>query len=91
METGSESKPTVLVTGRFGVFAHYEKNASWEAVKLLEMDDVNLVKYEIPVAYDFVDENIPQLWQKHKPEMHLLFNALELSNETQMVTIAGVV
>lgn len=65
-------KPVVVITG-FGPFGIHRKNASWEAVKLLphmnveEECDVSLVVAEIPVAYDEVDQLVPELWQKHKP------------------------
>jgi pyroglutamyl-peptidase len=64
----TQNKPTVLVTG-FGPFRHYRVNASWEAVKLLEMDDVNLVKREVPVSYEEVDRVIPKLWEEYNPTL----------------------
>lgn len=44
-------------------------NASWEAVKLLELDGVKLIKHEIPVAYDSVDGMVPELWNQHNPDV----------------------
>ncbi|KAI1301506.1 Pyroglutamyl-peptidase 1 [Halotydeus destructor] len=59
-------KPTVIVTG-FGPFRSYVTNASWESVKLVEIDDVNLIKQEIEVAYEAVDKCLDHLWTKYEP------------------------
>ncbi|RWS31229.1 hypothetical protein B4U80_07139 [Leptotrombidium deliense] len=72
MDEMKKEKPTVLLTG-FGPFRDYKVNSSWEAVKLVHMDNVNLVKEEIPVVYNYVDEFIPKLWQKHKPTVNIRF------------------
>lgn len=64
----NSSQVSVIFTG-FGPFkGHEEKNASWEAVKLLP--DEILVdgikhqtrKIEIAVTYEKVDMIIPELW-----------------------------
>lgn len=67
-------KPIVLVTG-FGPFVNRPVNASWEAVKLLNKNDIEkkhkieLVQLELPVNYENVDEFIPALWQTHEPKV----------------------
>lgn len=65
-------KPIVLVTG-FGPFLNHPVNASWEAVKLINKEEienkhnVELVLLEIPVTYENVDEFVPALWETHSP------------------------
>lgn len=61
---------TILVTG-FGPFRNHHINASWEAVRLLPdaIDDLKLVKVEIPVLYDNVETKIPALWKELEPEV----------------------
>lgn len=67
-----DKRPIIVVTG-FGPFGIHSKNASWEAVSLLphmnleEEFDVTLVTNEIPVAYDEVNEKVPELWEKYNP------------------------
>lgn len=67
-------KPIVLVTG-FGPFADHPVNASWEAVKLMNKDEIEkklnieLVQLEIPVTYENVDEFVPALWETHSPKV----------------------
>jgi hypothetical protein len=67
-------KDVVLVTG-FGPFGEHKTNASWESVKLLSATDIEkelgiqLVTMEIPVEYNFVQQNIPALWDAYKPQV----------------------
>lgn len=67
-------KPIVLVTG-FGPFLNHPVNASWEAVKLMNKDEiekkhnVELVQLEIPVTYENVDEFVPAIWETHTPKV----------------------
>lgn len=67
-------KPIVLVTG-FGPFLNHPVNASWEAVKLMNKEEiekkhnVELVLLEIPVTYENVDEFVPALWETHTPKV----------------------
>lgn len=67
-------KPIVLVTG-FGPYLDHPINASWEAVKLMNKDEiekkhnVELVQLEIPVTYENVDEFVPALWETHTPKL----------------------
>lgn len=76
-------RPMVLVTG-FGPFANHPVNASWEAVKLINKDElekrlnIDLVLLEIPVTYENVDEFVPALWETHTPKVYFLlsFNCL---------------
>lgn len=73
-EEALSSKDTVLVTG-FGPFGVHEVNASIESVKLLHSLNVEhelgirLVTQEIPVIYEFVQTNIPKLWDAYKPKV----------------------
>lgn len=67
---------TVLVTG-FGPFGVHTVNASSESVKLLATLDlerefgIRLITKEIPVIYDYVQTNIPLLWENYKPKVRL--------------------
>lgn len=67
-------KPIVLVTG-FGPYIGHPVNASWEAVKIMNKDEiekkhnVELVLLEIPVTYENVDEFVPALWETHTPKV----------------------
>lgn len=64
----------VLVTG-FGPFRGHPINASWVAVQELKQKlaiehngkEVQLEVREIPVVYDFVQSEIPKLWEEVKP------------------------
>lgn len=57
----------------FGPFSGHDVNASWECVKLLGKlglgDDVTLVTYELPVEYATVRAKVPEIWDKHKPDV----------------------
>lgn len=68
MKKSNSPRKKVVVTG-FGVFRNYDVNPSWEAVKLLSIPGVELVKCQIPVEYDIVDETVPKLWQEHQPDL----------------------
>jgi pyroglutamyl-peptidase len=61
----------IFVTG-FGPFVgHEEKNASWEAVKLLpdkvkvKNQEYSIKKIEIPVKYDVVDNVVNKIWSEN--------------------------
>lgn len=84
-------KPLVLVTG-FGPFINHPVNASWEAVRRMNKDElekehnIDLVLLEIPVTYENVDEFVPALWETHTPKVsfhtliHLSIHTLSLVN-----------
>lgn len=86
----ANEKPVVVITG-FGPFGIHSKNASWEAVKLLphmnieEECDISLVIVEIPVAYDDVDQIVPQLWEKYKPIVIFIFISIVVDDFFQIV------
>ncbi|CAG9127605.1 unnamed protein product [Plutella xylostella] len=67
-------RPIVLVTG-FGPFANHPVNASWEAVRRMDKDEierkhnVEFVPMEISVTYDNVDEYVPALWETYEPQL----------------------
>lgn len=67
-------KPIVLVTG-FGPYINHPVNASWEAVKIMNKEEiekkhnVELVLIELPVTYENVDEFVPALWETHTPKL----------------------
>ncbi|XP_072943088.1 pyroglutamyl-peptidase 1-like isoform X2 [Epargyreus clarus] len=73
--------------------ARYSINASWEAVKLVNKEElekkhnVQVVLLEIPVTYDHVDELVPALWKTHTPILMLhagvSYMAKELTLEMQ--------
>lgn len=71
-------KPLVLVTG-FGPFLNHPINASWEAVKRMNKEElekkhnIDLVLLEIPVTYENVDEFVPALWDTHTPKVNKTF------------------
>lgn len=43
-------------------------------MRLLTLPDVHLIKHQIPVAYDAVDDIVPKLWDQHQPEVRLAQN-----------------
>ncbi|KAJ8717568.1 hypothetical protein PYW07_005498 [Mythimna separata] len=67
-------RPLVLITG-FGPYINHPVNASWEAVKIMNKDEiekkhnVELVQIELPVTYENVDEFVPALWETHTPKL----------------------
>ncbi|CAG5125540.1 unnamed protein product, partial [Candidula unifasciata] len=78
-------KKCVVVTG-FGPFKGHKINASWvsvqELAKLdLDIDQVELVIYEIPVIYEEVKIIIPKLWEKHKPVLMVHVGVSGVANE----------
>ncbi|KAK2722145.1 pyroglutamyl-peptidase 1-like [Artemia franciscana] len=83
-------KPVVLVTG-FGPFREHKINASWEAVKYLsnlkdiETDlGIKLITKEIPVEYNYVLEQIPELWHEICPDITI---HIGVSSSAQKVNI----
>lgn len=67
-----------MINTGFGPFRNYETNPSWEAVKLLQVEEVDLIKEQLEVAYDEVDEKIPQLWKQHNPDVSRQSNGHQL-------------
>lgn len=67
-------KPIVLITG-FGPYLNHPVNASWEAVKIMNKEqiekkhNVEFVQIELPVTYENVDEFVPALWETHTPKL----------------------
>ncbi|PIK49990.1 putative pyroglutamyl-peptidase 1 [Apostichopus japonicus] len=63
---------TVVVTG-FGPFAEHRVNASWAAVqemsKLDLPDYLSVIPVEMPVEYKAVDEIVPLIWARYKPDL----------------------
>ena len=64
-------KQKIIVTG-FGPFRGHDISASWESVKLLpnlwNHDQIDVVIEEIPVNYEFVQNNVPEKWADLKPK-----------------------
>ena len=62
---------SIVVTG-FGQFRNYTVNPSWEAVKGLndvwDDPDYKLITEQIPVDYDFVQNNVPDRWKDCDPK-----------------------
>ncbi|KAM3959444.1 pyroglutamyl-peptidase 1 [Aphomia sociella] len=79
-------KPIILVTG-FGPFFNHPVNASWEAVKLMNKEEiekkhkVELVQIEIPVTYENVDEFVPAIWETHEPKLMLHVGVSRLAEQ----------
>lgn len=57
----------------FGPFGNHTVNASWVAVQELAQmgiaSDVDLVTTLIPVEYDTVRSEVPDIWNKYKPKV----------------------
>nr|CAG4650536.1 EOG090X0F1W [Sida crystallina] len=86
-------KDVVLVTG-FGPFGTHKINASWESVKLLvdtgiEEDlGIKLITKEIPVDYDFVKKNVPEMWEMYKPKLVIHVGVSGVANEVNLEQMA---
>lgn len=63
----------ILVTGFEPVYAKYDLNPSWEAVKLLpeRINGAALVKLELPVRYAAIGPVLEEALARHRPEMLL--------------------
>ncbi|XP_023936573.1 pyroglutamyl-peptidase 1 [Bicyclus anynana] len=78
-------KPIVLVTG-FGPFLNHPVNASWEAVRSMNKEEIEnkfnieLVLLEIPVTYENVDEFVPALWETHTPKLMIHVGVSSVAN-----------
>jgi len=68
----SEPSTTILLTG-FGLFGGLQENPSWSAVKEVnktwEEANTRLIIKEIPVTYDYIDNQIPVLLDDSKPDI----------------------
>ena len=73
---GTKEQFAIVVTG-FGPFGSQRINASWEAVKRLTQiwketkrnDNILLITEEIPVSYEFVQEQVPKKWCSNKKQV----------------------
>ncbi|XP_026879576.2 pyroglutamyl-peptidase 1 isoform X2 [Electrophorus electricus] len=67
-----DPKKTVIVTG-FEPFGEHAVNASWVAVQELEKlglgQIVDLHVTEVPVEYQAVQNLLPSLWKRYKPQL----------------------
>lgn len=65
----------IIVTG-FGPFRNHNVNASWEAVKLLpeHFNGFHIIKKEIPVTYNHVENLVPDIWNTFNPIVSTLFS-----------------
>lgn len=81
----TDNQEVILVTG-FGPFGDHQINASWEAVKLLpdEFKGYLIVKKEVPVSYEDVDDQIPSLWMSLRPRLVI---HVGVSSEARKITI----
>lgn len=63
----------ILVTGFEPVFAKYEINPSWEAVKLLPecIGGAELVKLELPCRYGSIGDVLERALEQHRPDILL--------------------
>ncbi|CAG4989383.1 unnamed protein product [Colias eurytheme] len=82
-------KPIVLITG-FGPYLNHPVNASWEAVKIMNKDEiekkhkVELVQIEMPVTYENVDEFVPALWETHEPKLVIHVGLSSIAKEVTL-------
>lgn len=76
----SESDSNLVYVTGFGLFGeHTEKNASWEAVRLLPDEFVlsdgrkcNLKRLEIPVTYGGVEDAVSKIWDEN-PKVYKVY------------------
>ncbi|CAG9795983.1 unnamed protein product [Diatraea saccharalis] len=67
-------KPIVMITG-FGPFINHPVNASWEAVKLMNKEEIEkkhniqLIQQEISVTYEDVNKFVPAIWDTFDPKL----------------------
>ncbi|XP_045778003.1 pyroglutamyl-peptidase 1 [Maniola jurtina] len=86
-------KPIVLVTG-FGPFLNHPVNASWEAVRSMNKEEIEnkhnieLVQLEIPVTYENVDEFVPALWETHTPKLMIHVGVSKIAHHITLETQA---
>ncbi|XP_052101788.1 pyroglutamyl-peptidase 1-like [Mytilus californianus] len=81
-----KKKKTVLVTG-FGPFGVHTVNASWVAVQELakkSIPGVIIVIREIPVVYETVKKQVPQLWNDVNPQLVI---HVGVSKEANAITL----
>lgn len=53
----------------FGPFRQHVVNASWEVVKEISVPGTVMVKIEVPVVYEKVDEVTSRIWKTYKPKV----------------------
>nr|XP_027196541.1 pyroglutamyl-peptidase 1-like [Dermatophagoides pteronyssinus] len=67
-----KKKENVILTG-FGLFRAYKINPSWEAVQLIDEcqfgSNIEIIKIQIPVAYNEVERIVEEIWTKYQPKL----------------------
>ena len=81
----------IVVTG-FGPFTGHPINASWESVKLLpkywQNSNVDLIIDEIPVNYEFIQNQITTKWQDQNPVFFVHVGVSHLATNVQLESLA---
>lgn len=84
----------IVITG-FGIFRDHQLNPSWECIKddqfNLDIAGLNIVKKQIDVSYEAVDEVVPKLWTDYNPLLmvHIGLAAHESSIRIEQVARHG--
>lgn len=78
------NRKRVLMTG-FAPFKPYKTNPSWVGVQAMNRaaiqikHDIKLIRVEVPVSYNEVDQLIPRLWKKYQPDVSTYVHKIILS------------
>ena len=82
---------SIVVTG-FGPFKGHPINASWESVKLLpnywKNSNFKLIIDEIPVCYEFIQNQITAKWQDSNPAFFVHVGVSHLATAVTLETLA---